>query len=277
MAAGPAEAASMSDKPALQPIIGEYYSNILLLDPSKNPLTTISARRARWYLDKSLAVSLGPDNGYSDRLMLTFAPKKSHSNSFLQAILPTQCVVCGANDGLTLHHVIPMAVKRFFPEKEKNHTRQWCVLVCEKHHLEAEKLCRPLYEHSLQDAIQAVQKQHSDKNKLFYKLMQAFHAKNAAIQHLRNALNEEELEIAGAFLDSSAADETVFDGLKCIVENVRAENKMKVKETKARWGNSFIEVNGGIENVKKMFREAFLNLNPQFLPEGFLVDYENLN
>lgn len=267
----------MSKKAALQSIVGEYYSNILLLDPKENPLTTISSRRAKWYLDRGLAVSIGADEMYGERLRLTFEPKKNSSNKFLQTVLPTQCVVCGTKDSLTVHHVIPMAVKRFFPAEDKDHTRQWCVLVCQHHHLEAEKVCRPLYERSLQDAVRTAQTQHHDKNKLLFKLANLFNAQNLITKATLEVFTPEELGKYVPFLQSLFVPTEHFERLRELISELRKNQKQAVKASKAVWGKQYIIDNGGIEGIKQVYRDAFLSMKPAFLPEGFLIDDPDLS
>jgi len=262
----------MAAKTSLQSFVGEYYANILLLDPNLNPLTTISSRRAKWYLDRGLANSLGPDGVYNERIQLTFEPKKNSSNKFLQTVLPTQCVMCATKENLTVHHVIPVAVKRFFPKEDKDHTRQWCVLLCEKHHLEAEKTCRPFYEKGLQAAVREAQVRHHDKNKLLFKLANVLNAQNLITQAVIESLTSEELGLYGAFLQSLSTPPDSFKRLKELIMELRAAQKKSVKAAKAEWGARYIIENGGVQGIKEIYRVAFLKLNPEFLPEGFLVD-----
>lgn len=265
----------MSGKRALQSIGKEYYSNILLLDPDGAPLTTISRKRANWYLARNLAISLGPAEGYADKVQLTFVPKSKSSNRFLRAILPTQCVVCGAIEDLTIHHVVPLAVKKFFPPELKNHTRQWCVLVCEKHHLEAEKLSRPLYEHSLQQAVNSSQKSLNAQTKLYNKLIHMMEGESHLINLIESHATEEDKARLSSLFNFLREKIAQTDELKTFIKEKRGTMKRHSKDAATEWAEKFIKECGGIENVKAKFRDEFLKINPKFLNEGFLTDEDS--
>ncbi len=195
-----------------QVLSGQYYSNILLVSNKLAPLTTISEKRATWYIDRSLAEevdeSIRKDRfpKYLRVVKLNFTAKlEDKLDPFYHQIIETQCVVCGKREGLTLHHVVPSVVRKGFPEEHKNHSHGWCVLVCEKHHNEADKL-----------AMEA-------------------HAKEV------HELDKQILSV--------------------------------VKAMKEKWTQDFIKRHGGIEEVKAMYKEKFLTLNPQHVPEGFLADH----
>ena len=47
-------------------------------------------------------------------------------------------MICGSKEKLSLHHVVPHRVKKFYPKGDKIHTKHLCVLLCEKHHNEIE-------------------------------------------------------------------------------------------------------------------------------------------
>lgn len=262
----------MARKQALQAISGQYYSNILLVDPRGAPLSTIAAKRAKWYIDRKLATEEEPANGYSRIVKLTFEPKKSHTNEFLQSILPTRCVVCGSETGLTVHHVIPLAIKRHFPSEKKDHTRQWCVLVCEEHHLEAEKLCRPIYEKSLQDSVKLAQEAGMTKNKHIYKLLNLIRHNHSILKSIAQSLSETDRLVMQIFIDKFTVLDADIEGLKALIKQSKDNAALKVKESKKEWAQSFIERNGGVDGLSSIFKTAFLALNPQFLPDGFLID-----
>jgi hypothetical protein len=122
-------------------LTGEYYSNILLVNLKLAPLTTISEKRAAWYIERNLAEdvqdSVRKDRfpQYSRVVKLNFKAKmEDKMDPFYQQIIETQCVVCGKRQGLTLHHVVPSVIRKWFPDEHKNHSHGWCVLLCEKHH-----------------------------------------------------------------------------------------------------------------------------------------------
>src|SRR5690606_2478980 len=114
---------------------GIYYSNTLVISKTNKPLTTLAERRAKWYLNRELAEDVTqefkPKEGFEkyDRIIrLKFVSKAEDKSTdpFFQQVLETKCVVCGKVENLTLHHVVPSAVRKHFPEEHKNHAHGWC-------------------------------------------------------------------------------------------------------------------------------------------------------
>lgn len=222
-------------------------------------LSTISSKRAEWYLARNLAVSLGAQDGYADKVQLTFTPKKNSSNAFLQSILPSRCVVCGAETGLTVHHVVPMAIKRYFPEADKNHTRQWCVLVCGEHHAEAEKTCRPIYEESLQNAVTAASKRSSDGVKGINRLIYVLDYQRKIILNIlgkkdAGGVSREFIRVA---MDSISNISALLRIGQKELDSIKASRKENLKNAKKEWAEKFISNSGGIEKLKEKFKNAF--------------------
>ncbi len=202
----------LAENETRQVLTGEYYSNILLVSSKFAPLTTISGKRASWYIDRGLAedveesIRLEKFPKYLRVVKLNFRAKlEDKLDPFYHQIIETQCVVCSKRDGLTLHHVVPSVVRKGFPEEHKNHSHGWCVLLCEQHHNEADKL-----------------------------------AMEAHAQEIRE-------------LDKRILEQT--------------------KRMKDEWTQDFIARHGGIEKVKELYKQKFLTMNPQHVPEGFLADH----
>jgi hypothetical protein len=146
---------SENNTPTREFIDKEYYSNILLVTQNLAPLTTINKKRANWYIKNNLGEELDKDTlakdypRFSRVIRLKFKAKlEDRNNPFYLQILETQCVVCGEREAgkLSLHHVVPSVIRKHFPEEHKNHSHGWCVLLCEKHHMEADRLAQ--LEHS---------------------------------------------------------------------------------------------------------------------------------
>jgi hypothetical protein len=124
----------------------DHYSNILLLSIDGSPLVTISLKKAKWYLRKGLAYKSEDVEGYTQVIQLNFQPKKVSTNKTAIASKENRCVISGETNDLTLHHVIPYCIKKYFPLEEKEHTNQWCVLLKEEIHHDIEKKTKPTYD-----------------------------------------------------------------------------------------------------------------------------------
>jgi len=195
-----------------QVLVGEYYSNILLVSRRNAPLTTVSDKRAQWYVERDLAEELTETERtekfprYSRVVRLKFKAKlEDKCDPFYHQIIETRCVVCGGKEGLTLHHVVPSVIRKWFPDEHKNHSHGWCVLLCERHHGKADEVAKEIH-----------QKEITEMDK---KISQV------------------------------------------------------IKDLRDEWAQDFIKRNGGLENVKRLYKDKFLTLKPQHVPEGFLEDH----
>lgn len=256
----------MSRKP-FEFITGEFYSNILMLSNSGKPLSTISNKRAKWYLSRGLAVEVQNRYGFGKVVQLNFSPKSEEC--FLPiANLENICVVCGASSNLSVHHVIPICIKREFPKERKEHTRHWCVLVCKKHHAKAEAACRPIYEKDMQKALGEAQNEIRLKYQSFHKflgLSYGFGSERIPKPFLsEEEKNEIEILFNRGYFDFSKSE------LNACKIAIKQESATKVELAKKEWIQKFISEHNGIDNVAEIFKSKFLELNPKFVPEGYL-------
>ena len=108
----------------------KLYSNILMMAPNGEQLCRVSARRAKWYVDKGIAVLEG------NKLTLKFEPNgyAVGDEAFYVGEKENLCVVCGDEDSLTKHHIVPTCFRRHFPAEYKSHLSHDVLLVCEACH-----------------------------------------------------------------------------------------------------------------------------------------------
>lgn len=117
-----------------------------MLSHDGKPLSTVGSKRLEWYLSRGLAEEVDyPDKRYSRVIKLNF---KNGNHGLAREsdieIVQNRCVICGATEDLSRHHVVPYRVKCTYPKRYKDHTRFQCVLVCGPHHALAEKACATL-------------------------------------------------------------------------------------------------------------------------------------
>jgi hypothetical protein len=116
-----------------QSLKNNNYSNCLMRHPDGTPMFRCGLKRLNWYLKKELAevVCEDPLEG-----QFTFEPKGfgwAYDDYFL-GHKHNICVICGTEDNLTRHHVIPYCYRRYFPEDVKTHNSYDVVLICIEHH-----------------------------------------------------------------------------------------------------------------------------------------------
>lgn len=120
-------------------LAGPHYDNSIMLSCEGEPMTTISDDKVEWYLVRGLATRVSYP-GYAKAIRLTFKAKANSNDAADLIKMENRCVVCGTDQSLSLHHVLPYSVKRHYPLEEKQFTRRLCVLLCEEHHLAIEAI-----------------------------------------------------------------------------------------------------------------------------------------
>lgn len=197
----------------------EYYDNILAVERGGHVVNGVSSRVANWYLDRGLAVEISPPQGYENfNNAIQFLDDKYEFYETQEdkevIFLKNECVVCGGSENLTVHHVIPYCIKKYFLLDIKSHDHRWCVLLCEEHHRQAEVILDDVYRKEL--------------------------------SNLWQELNKREIYLAK-------------EGRKKILED---------------WAHYFIYKNSGHEGIKRLFKDAFLQMEPKFLPDTLLLTKE---
>lgn len=183
---------------------GEYYSNILMVSEKLAPLTTVAEKRAKWYIDRDLAEYLPAEvckekfPSYSKVVKLKFKPKlEDGSDPFYHQIIETRCVVCGDREGLSLHHVVPSVIRKHLPDEHKNHSHGWCVLVCEKHHLAADRLAQELHQQELKELDQRIL---AKQKEMRQEWANDFIRRNGGIEPIKDLYREKFKTLAPQFL-----------------------------------------------------------------------------
>lgn len=126
------------------------YDNILMQDPNGHALSTISMKKANWYINKGLAdwvnettirLRFTPSNRVDPDQALYFVSEKAN-----------RCVICGASQHFMRHYVVPFCYRTLFPDSYKTHLSHDVVLTCADCHIQAERSaqCRRQY---LEDSL----------------------------------------------------------------------------------------------------------------------------
>lgn len=131
------------------------YDNICMLDPQGELLSTISKKKARWYIKKELGVWKDEEK---TTLQLLFEPSHRSNQSqpkaddedkenkeyeqeqfFNKSIKDNVCVVCGKGDYFMRHYIVPYACRSLLPDKFKMHMAHDVVILCPDCQLECKK------------------------------------------------------------------------------------------------------------------------------------------
>ena len=111
------------------------YSNWIMNGPDGLFMSRLDTKRAQWYLRRNLATLTGDST-----IQLTFVPSgPGHADDlYYRSSKENRCVVCGKEENLTRHHVVPHTYRRFFPEAFKSRSSHDIVIICDEHHTDYE-------------------------------------------------------------------------------------------------------------------------------------------
>lgn len=116
-----------------------YYGNGVIMAPDGVILARHNEKKLQWYLDRNLADKICDD---PPTIRLKFEPagrKHAGDMAFIED-KHNRCVVCGATEKLSRHHILPYCYRRHLPEKVKRHSCYDITLLCRGHHDEYEAI-----------------------------------------------------------------------------------------------------------------------------------------
>lgn len=116
----------------------QIYGNTKVLAPNGDVLFLCLPKKANWYLDRNLATVISENPKV---IKLTFEPSGigGHGDPYLLTEKQNKCVVCGVEEDLTRHHIVPYTYRKHFPENIKSHNSHDIVPICVNHHREYEE------------------------------------------------------------------------------------------------------------------------------------------
>lgn len=135
------------------------YDNVYMLDSNREPMCTISMKKARWYTKKGIAewssfkegdlptASDAMEGGEVKCIRLLFqhngasadSKKFSPESLYLRSPKENVCVQCGADGHHIRHYIVPYVYRTLLPEEYKAHMSHDIVILCPDCHLECER------------------------------------------------------------------------------------------------------------------------------------------
>ena len=237
----------------------KHYTNAIVLSMEGNSICTMDGKRVKWYLARNLAKEVSPPYGYPRAIQLNFKPKMERKpQAYDITIIENQCVICGLGENLTLHHVVPHVIRKLFPVHEKEHSRQWCILLCLDCHKKVELITQPLYKKDYPNGVFLAK----EKSSYTLRYLKSINMLDRLEPDKYARMMAEIGYKTEADIPSPATKEekTALDGI---------QSKLHQKAITV-WGHKFIEDHGGIPGTKTYFRELFLACKPIYIPEGYL-------
>jgi hypothetical protein len=284
----------------------QMYDNITMLDPQGVPLSKISAKKARWYVNKGIAEWKGKDDNdndtYNDNtddnensksIQLKFEPKaRSDEGDYGRSTKENVCVACGDEEGKVQmrFHIVPHTYRSLFPMRYKTHMSHDVVLLCADCHLRVGQASN-LRMNELEDRFMPQQRYSTDFAQ--YKVRSSA----LALMNWKHKIPKEKVasheEIVRTYLalanangnkegdektgnDAPTADELELtdDLLQSVIDvEHRIENPNYIPGPEMVV-NSIVDNDVELAEFIREWRRFFLDtIHPRHLPNGWSVDY----
>ena len=107
----------------------KIYGNWQVQSPDGILMFRCDEKKAMWYVKRNLGDIINSD---PKTVKLNFTPNGlgNHQRSYGLTEMLNICVVCGTNEFLTRHHVVPHCYRRYFPLEIKSHNFHDVLSVC---------------------------------------------------------------------------------------------------------------------------------------------------
>ena len=211
---------------------------------------------------------------------LTIIPKGrgvDKDDIFMTTPKERKCVVCGCENNLTRHHVVPKEFRKHFPDRFKESNAHDIVFVCDKHHEQYERkadiLKREYFEKYNIESLCPLQTKVISQIKMRYNLICHLEEMNlkgnphrAKIDYkLKNVLKLDQ-QIPLTYNQLEYLREAYKERLKA------ARNYFK-NETSSGFLVELILKENSLEDFVKTWRQHFIdNAQPLYMPLGWSVD-----
>lgn len=238
-----------------------HYSNIKMLHPDGTLMCRLSERRARWYLDRGLAVAESEDS-----LRLLFEPNGPGANGhpFYTAAHEDRCVVCGREECLSRHHCVPSCFRTHFPEEYKSHNWHDVLLLCDECHNEYEVHAQEVKLEMLQIPEDVMEERKSRLRAIKFAHTYAIHFDVIPKERSVPMLDEMRLYLGVAELTDDHILELALQERPCLI----CDDDWK----------AVVDRIDDLDEFIYWWRHHFVQtMNPQFLPEGWSVDSPTTN
>ncbi|KAL7529665.1 hypothetical protein ACHAXR_003085 [Thalassiosira sp. AJA248-18] len=143
------------------------YDNVFMLDQNREPMCTISMKKARWYIKKGIAEWSSFEDGeqqgssvgtfHSDNnkqegkcIRLLFEhngtsggdDKESSETLYLRSAKQNICVACGDDGHHIRHYIVPYSYRALLPHEYKSHMSHDIVIMCPDCHVDCERVTK---------------------------------------------------------------------------------------------------------------------------------------
>jgi len=248
-------------KRKLQGMKKQLYSNCVILDPSGGRLCRADEKKANWYLVRNLAEKVA-DEPLTIRLLFEPGGKGDVGDEYMLAEKSNRCVVCGNENDLSRHHVVPLRYKVHFPERAKRHCSYDVFPVCIHCHAKYEDMALALHREIFAELGL------SEKEKLFPNdQCKAFSAANA-IRVYGDRIPKQRMDELTARIRAYLGREPTIEDMDSLRANLYGS-----RHAEDLLGRQVVEKVVDLDDFAQRWRRHFVvSMKPGFLPKEWKID-----
>lgn len=223
------------------------YDNFNVYSPNGELMFKANKRKLTWYLKKDLAQVISND---PLAIKLKFKPKGLGLYGKELEDIKNICCVCGTDNKLTRHHVLPHCFKKYLPQKYKSHQNTNVVCLCRDCHnqyeIKADKVKKELIDKAMPPEKRASETVLRSLAKTYFKYNQSIpiKVKDEIIKKISEILGKKPTEDDIIEL----VDSPDPDPYKIVVDSIE-----DIDEFVALWRNHFLK-NNPIAYLPKHFQ-----------------------
>lgn len=240
----------------------KIYGNYSVFSPENILMFRSNLKKINWYLKRNLAEKIDDHS-----IKLKFKPNGlgCHNLGYGLDKMKNLCVVCGNDQFLTKHHVVPKCYRMHFPEEIKSHCFHDVLTVCWDCHYKYEKLAF-LFKKEIANEYNSPIDGDLINNKTTQKIKGLFLClsdKSIPKSRIRSIKSEIKKELGIKRITKKMNNHWINIKPDKPIICIRTNGEMVVQKIK------------NIKEFIKRWRSHFVeSTKPKFLPENWSIDYE---
>jgi hypothetical protein len=241
------------------------YGNFHFQGPDGRTMFHGDAEKALWYLNRALVEVVSREPPV---LRFTFEPGGAGhiGDAFYLAAKRNRCVVCGSEEGLNRHHVVPSVYRRHLPADVKDHAHHDVVLLCVGCHERYERKADELRAELGRECGVPPHGLRGEQDRRRSRAVSLARALRRDGQRIPAARRQEMLRLIGERLGKELPDDVD-------VEAVAGVEAASEGELLAEHGRAVVAWAGDVQAFLCRWRQHFLDtMQPRFMPDHWDVD-----
>jgi exonuclease 3'-5' domain-containing protein 2 len=243
------------------------FDNCIIMSPDEIILSRCCLKKIQWYVDRGLADRVPDAEPQTVTIKLRFEPsgRTGIDDPLIIGGKPNLCVVCGATENLTRHHIVPRSFIRHMPVEWKVDIIRDIFPLCRN--------CHENYERKSDEKREAIAKSMGGVRSGFFgetmaKGLKAASAASAILKHGSKIPQERKLKLL--------KDVWVFSGIDCPSEEdlkILANYDPKAAGHYISLSERLAKETKDYNEFAKDWRRHFVEtMSPKYMPEVWKID-----